>query len=477
MKSLKEKHLSALEKKNFYQSLVEEKKVNFLNNSKQIGTSLWHVDVNLPIVEAKAKYLDELSLEEKTSMPFFGLSVGAKDLFCIKGMKTTAGSKILENFISPYDSTVTKSCEVLGGLITAKTSMDEFAMGSFTNTSYMGKSVIPNYPEYTPGGSSGGSAASLMDDLFDFTLGSDTGGSVRQPAAFCGLVGYKPSYGAFSRFGMISYASSLDQAGFFTKNVEDLLYIMDNISLDKDILDGTHLGLKREFQNKKPIIGYLPEFLDSYSVNDEIKSVYEEKLNNLKSGFDLIPITFNMLKFASQIYYVIACAEASSNLARYQGVYFGKKLINEENKGDFFDNVAEYRGKYFGLEVQKRIILGSYVLSSENFDAIYKKAIKLRKDLTQELSQILSKVDYLILPTFPKMTPKWSDIEKMTTEEIYMADYMTIGFSLAGLPVVTLPTQKTFDIKSTTGLQVVGAKFKDYQLIKDSLELEKYITK
>lgn len=482
MKSFKEKHLEAISKDTFYGSQLDLVFDKFLEHESKIGSSIWHTKQIKDIVYKKAYELDSLDLDMKVKMPLFGLSIGAKDLFCIEGMKTTAGSKVLEDFVSPYTSTVISQIESKGGLITGKTSMDEFAMGSFTNTSYLGKTVIPGYEEYTPGGSSGGSAASLFADLFDFTIGSDTGGSVRQPSAFCGLVGYKPSYGAFSRYGMISYASSLDQAGFMTKTVEDLDYLMSSIDTFSDEKDKTCLGFAKEYKPKKSqelIFGFFDEFLSSTDIEDSIKKQYSDQLEKLKSiGVSLKPIKVDLMEYAAQIYYIVACAEASSNLARYQGVYFGKSLTDfisttTQKDSDYWGMVAKYRSEFFGKEVQKRILLGSHVLSSDKFDAIYKKATKLRKDLSAQLNEVLEQVNYLILPTFPTTTPKWSTIEKMTTAQIYLADYMTIGFSLAGLPVVTVPSTDIFDIEKTTGFQIVGRKFKDYQLIKDTLVIDK----
>jgi aspartyl-tRNA(Asn)/glutamyl-tRNA(Gln) amidotransferase subunit A len=482
MKSLKEKHLDAIETSSFHGLHLEKTLAKLFAHESTPSSAVWHTSQIKDVVYRHAQELDSLSLDIKKKLPLFGLSIGAKDLFCIKGMKTTAGSKILEDFVSPYTSTVVSELESKGGLITGKTSMDEFAMGSFTNTSYLGKTVIPGFAEYTPGGSSGGSAAALFADLFDFTIGSDTGGSVRQPSAFCGLVGYKPSYGAFSRYGMISYASSLDQAGFMTKTVEDLDYLISSIETISDEKDKTCIGFSKEFISKKTAdltFGFFEEFLSSEDIEESIRIQYLEKLDQLKSiGVKLKPIKIDLMQYAAQIYYIVACAEASSNLARYQGVYFGKSLtdfISKEShlSSDYWGFVAKYRSEFFGKEVQKRILLGSHVLSSEKFDAIYKKATQLRKDLSSQITEILTQVDYLILPTFPTQTPTWEKIDKMTTAQIYLADYMTIGFSLAGVPVVTIPSTQVFDIKKTTGFQIVGSKFKDYQLIKDTLIIDK----
>lgn len=481
MKSLKEKHIEAIEQKDYYSNKIEQH-FSKIKEHKD-NNSVWHIEQTKTTILEQVNKLDSIPVSQRVQKPLFGLFVGAKDLFCVKGMQTTAGSKILEDFVSPYTATVIKQIESEGGLIAGKTSMDEFAMGSFTNTSYLGKTTIKDYEDYTTGGSSGGSAASLKSEIFDFTIGSDTGGSVRQPTSFWGLVGYKPSYGAFSRYGMISYASSLDQAGFMTKTIEDMDYLISSIKTLADNNDPISKGLDKSYVKnniKNLSIGYFKEFFESEDICPKIKQQYEEKVLLLKEqGVRVVPIEIELLKKSAEIYYIIACAEASSNLARYQGVYFGKSLVDflqeTKSENDYWKDVARYRSQYLGKEVQKRILIGSYVLSSDKFDAIYKKATVLRKDLKDQIENILTQVDYLILPTFPSLTPTWKDIEKMTTAQVYLADYMTIGFSLAGLPVVTLPTTSVFDIKKTTGLQIVGKQFTDYQLIKDCLLIKDII--
>lgn len=468
---LSEKHQIALDDSSF----LEQQKNIMLQKIQQDNTgSCWHISSLIPKVEEEYAKLIKLNYQEKKSLPFFGLTVGVKDLFCVQNTLTTAGSKILENFISPYDSHVWKTLAQKGSLFGGKLAMDEFAMGSFSNTSFLGRVSIPNYPDHTAGGSSGGSAAALAQGIFDFTIGSDTGGSVRLPASFCSVVGYKPSYGSFSRYGMISYASSLDQAGFFTKNLQDLQYILkQNIALEKS-LDPTHNGLSTYYvESKKSFkIGFFPHLFQEQGIQENIKKSYEKTIQTLQSqNVELIPIDIPLMKEAAQIYYIIACSEASSNLARYQGIYFGKPLIEEKNKGTFWEQIAQYRGQYFGKEVKKRIMLGSFILSSENFDAMYKKALLLRDSLTANLENVLKKVDLLILPVSPMTSPKWQDIQHMSDSQIYMSDYLTVPFSLAGLPAISTP-----DFKDENGLgigiQWVGQKMKDYQLLHDIMQLK-----
>lgn len=440
--------------------------------------AFWHKEATFKGFDSQLSY-DHLSKEEKSKMAFAGLSVGVKDLFCVKGMITTAGSKMLEDFVSPYNSTVWDSLRLKGAMLGGKLSMDEFAMGSFTNTSFLGRTSIPGFPEHSAGGSSGGSAAAVASGLVDFSIGSDTGGSVRLPASFCGVVGYKPSYGAFSRFGMIPYASSLDQAGFFTKTLDDLQYILEQQIANKDDNDPTCVGLgeykKKSYKPKS--VGYFKELLESESIQPEVRKYYKRALFLLnKEGLDLVPVEIDFMKQAAQIYYIIACSEASSNLARYQGVYFGKKLYEEPMGESFAETISEYRSKYFGEEVQKRIMLGSSILSAENFTEMYEKSWNMRKALTASIENILNEVDFLCLPVSPTASPKWSDIEKMSSAEIYYSDYMTVPFSLAGVPAISVPF-KDFKTKEglPIGMQFVGKKFEDYKLIDTVSDIEKSI--
>lgn len=468
---IQDKHILALDD----QSYLENKYTNTINQIKLDDTSsCWDIENVFKYAEIQLSQYKNLTKDEKLKMPFYGLTVGVKDLFMIKGLKTTAGSKILEDFKSPYDSHMWDMLKNKGSLLMGKLSMDEFAMGSFTNTSYLNKTTLPNFPDRTAGGSSGGSGASLASKLFDFTIGSDTGGSVRLPASFCSVVGYKPSYGAFSRYGMISYASSLDQAGFLTQDIEDLDYIIKNNMGFKDSRDATQIGLGEYEVIKKTNykIGYFPEIIEDDGITEEVKKAYIEEINSLKNlGITLKPIKIELMKKAVQIYYIIACSEASSNLARYQGIYYGKKLIDENFEGSFWDQASKLRSKYFGIEVQKRIMLGNFILSSENFSSIYEKAKNMRFKLTQDLNEVLEDLDAMILPTAPMVSPKWDDIKNMTSSQIYMADFLTVPFSLAGLPSISMPSYKN-ELGLGIGIQWVGKKFKDYQLIKDIKDIK-----
>lgn len=473
--SLKIKHLEAIETQNYW-----DKKLPEVLSKIKIDTtgSCWHIDELEKTILEKKDILESLTTDQKLAMPLYGLSVGVKDLFCIKGLRTTAGSKMLENFISPYDSTVWTTLQNKGSLLTAKLAMDEFAMGSFSNTSYLGKVSVPGFPDRTAGGSSGGSGAALKADLVDFTVGSDTGGSVRLPASFCSVVGYKPSYGAFSRYGMIAYASSLDQAGFLTQKLEDVKYLLDSGISMQDSKDMTAKGLSLQISSTlKGRIGYFPNLLEDSGIIEEVKIAYRKCLEEVqKAGYILEAVEVPYMKEATQIYYILACSEASSNLAKYQGIYFGKKLIEEKFSGSFWEQAAQYRAKYFGIEVQKRIILGSYILSAENFSAMYQKAAQLRKILKEEFKKIFETVDSLVLPVSPMIAPLWSDIENMTTEQIYLSDFMTVPFSLAGLPALSVPWYHNSQGLGI-GMQWVGKPMEDYQLINHVMEIEQKIGK
>lgn len=465
--SLLEKHLYAAEDKDFSQKAAEK----IIQSIKEDTTgACWHQEEVFDYTRKQAKDLDSLSREEKIKKPLYGISVGLKDLFCVKHLTTTAGSKILSKFKSPYDSHMWEVLKDKGVLLGAKLAMDEFAMGSFSNTSYLGKVSVPGFPEYSAGGSSGGSGAAVAAKIVDFATGSDTGGSVRLPASFCSVVGYKPSYGVFSRSGMIAYASSLDQAGLLTQSIEDLEYLLSSHITVKDPKDMTSFGLsqysKESTLSKEWKIGYFPEILEDISVSESVRIAYQKSLERLTlSGAILIPVSIEYMKKAAQIYYIIACSEASSNLARYQGVYFGEKLTEQKYTGTYWEQLAQYRSEFFGIEVQKRIMLGSYILSSENFDSMYQKAVLLRKALKDEFNEIFKQVEQLVLPVSPMVAPTWDKISHMTTAQIYLSDYMTVPFSLAGLPALSLPWFKDKQGLGI-GIQFVGNKMSDYELIR-----------
>jgi len=466
--TLYSKHLEALETSDYLQKQTQRL---FDKISSDKSGACWHLEESRLKYQEMALKLDSLTHAEKTAMPLYGLTVGVKDLFCIAGMTTTAGSKILKDFKAPYTSTVFESLQSKGVALAAKLAMDEFAMGSFSNTSYLGRTSLADDLSRSAGGSSGGSGAALQAQLVDFTVGSDTGGSVRLPAAFCSQVGYKPSYGAFSRYGMIAYASSLDQAGFLTHTIEDMKYLLDAHISTRDPKDMTSRGIALDASPRKKLrIGYFPEFFEDSSIDIEVRNAYMDVCEKLKHTHELVKVSVPYMDKAAQIYYILACSEASSNLARYQGVFFGQKLVDENFTGTYWEQCAQYRSKYLGEEVQKRIMLGSFILSAENFDAMYNKAVKLRQVLKQEFAKSFLQVDTLMLPTSPMLAPKWEEISTMTSAQIYLSDFMTVPFSLAGLPALSMPWYKS-ESGLGIGMQFVGSA--DYQLICDVIELEK----
>jgi aspartyl-tRNA(Asn)/glutamyl-tRNA(Gln) amidotransferase subunit A len=467
MLSLKEKHLQACHASRY---MSDEMKKIVQHIAEDLTGSCWHIDEVIAYAHKKALYLDSLSRSEKQALPLYGLSMGLKDLFCVKGMTTTAGSRVLEHFKSPYSSTVYETLSQKGALLATKLAMDEFAMGSFSDTSSFGRVSLPGFPQRSAGGSSGGSAAALASGIVDFTMGSDTGGSVRQPASFSSVVGFKPTYGTFSRFGMIAYASSLDQAGVFTHTLEDLEYLLESQIAVADSKDMTCSGLaiqkKEHISGLKTTMGFFPQMLEDESIEKEVREAYAKTLDKLRhAGICLKEVDIPLMKDAASIYYILACSEAASNLARYQGVYFGEKLIDKHYEGTFWQQAASYRSEYLGLEVQKRIMLGSFVLSSENFTAMYQKATHLRKMLKEQFSTIFDKVDMLVLPVTPMIAPEWDTISKMTSAQIYMSDYMTVPFSLAGLPAISLPWEKSSQGLGI-GMQCVAPWKEDLSMIK-----------
>ncbi len=489
--SLEEKHQASLEDSSF----CEKKALDLLSKiDSHIQSShpcVWHAPELKDYVLKTAKDLDALPLEAKKAMPLFGLTFSLKDLFSTKGLTTTAGSRMLSSYKPLFDATVFSTLKEKGSLLVAKTALDEFAMGSYTSTSFLGKTSLVGKSDYSAGGSSGGAASSLKAQLCDFAIGSDTGGSVRQPASHAGLVGFKPTYGGFSRFGMVAYASSLDQAGIFTHTVKDLDYLISSGIAIKDSQDMTSTGItiSPHIKSKTPSelkIGYFPFLLDpeGEAIEGSVYLAYKRQLDKYKElGATLIPIDesqVSMMHHSAQIYYIIACAEASSCLSRYQGVFFGESLPSFVTKHklerlDYWQSVAKFRSEFLGPEAQTRIMLGSYILSSENYDSMYLKSQLARDLLKKELAALFESVDYLCLPVSPTPALKWEQIDKITPAQSYMADFLTTPFSLAGLPAMSLPSSQTSD-GLDIGMQIVGPASCDAQMIKDFALIESLLS-
>lgn len=402
-----------------------------------------------------------------------GIPVALKDNMCMKDTLTTCSSKMLSNFVSPYDSTVVKRLEAEGAIIIGKTNMDEFAMGSSTATSYVKKTRNPWDLERVPGGSSGGAAASVAADMAIASLGSDTGGSIRQPAAYCSVVGLKPTYGLVSRFGLIAFSSSLDQIGPFTKDVRDSAIMLDVIA-GHDEMDTTSVDIdypeyeKALTGNIKGLKIGVPTAFISEGLNPEVKAAFEASLDKLKSlGAEVVEISLDYAKYALPTYYIISPAEASSNLARYDGIKYGYRTEDFEDLESIY---AKSRTEGFGEEVKRRIMLGTYVLSSGYYDAYYKRAGQVRTLISDEFKKVFETVDIIALPTCPNTTFKFGE-KGSNPIEMYLEDIFTVPVNIAGIPGISVPCG--FDSKNLPiGLQFIAAAFDETTLLNTAYAYE-----
>ena len=407
-----------------------------------------------------------------------GMVIALKDNICYKGHKVSASSKILEGFTSLYSATVVERLLNEDAIIIGRTNCDEFAMGSSNENSAYGNVLNPHDATRVPGGSSGGSATAVAADLCHAALGSDTGGSIRQPASFCGVVGVKPTYGMVSRFGLISYASSFDQIGPLTKNVEDAELILDVIS-GKDEYDSTCTGTKDEGQrtNSPPSpvshplphkIAYLKDCINHPGLNPEIKKHLLQVIDDLKKQRHTVePVDFPYIDYLVPAYYVLTTAEASSNLARYDGIRYGYR---SKNATDLESTYRKSRAEGFGKEVNRRIMLGTFVLSSGYYDAYYSKGQKVRRILRDKTNDILKKYDFILSPTTPGTAFKHGDVKDPI--QMYLEDIFTVLANLTGLPAISIPSGK--DSKGLPiGIQLMGKKFGDKEMLVFSKSLEK----
>jgi len=396
---------------------------------------------------------------------FTGLPIAHKDIFCTKGVKTSCGSKMLDNFVSPYDATVVEKFNAVGAVTLGKTNMDEFAMGSSNESSFYGPARNPWNTDCVPGGSSGGSAAAVAARLAPAATGTDTGGSIRQPAALCGITGLKPTYGRVSRFGMIAFASSLDQGGPMTRTAEDaamMLNVMagfdknDSTSMERDVPDYTA-------DLDKPLAGLkigLPKEYFSDEMNPAIAAQVQDAIREYeKLGATTKEISLPNTHLAVPAYYIIAPAEASSNLSRFDGVRYGYRC---ESPVDLEDLYKRSRGEGFGAEVKRRIMVGTYALSEGFYDAYYRKAQQIRRLIQQDFANALLEVDVIMGPTTPhpafRLGEKTSDPIAM-----YMEDIFTISLNLAGLPGMSIPCGSTEGLP--VGLQIIGDYFSEQKLL------------
>ena len=402
-----------------------------------------------------------------------GIPIAVKDLFCTKNIKTTAGSKILHNFVPTYESTVTNNLWSEGAFLLGKLNCDEFAMGSSNETSFFGNVINPFKDKQVPGGSSGGSASALAANLSPVTIGTDTGGSIRQPASFTGTVGLKPTYGRCSRWGIVAFASSLDQAGPMTKNVEDSALLLQAMS-GYDPKDSTSVDIKVENYSSKltdRVKGLRIGIPKEYRVDNmpsEIDKLWKKGVDYLKDAGAIIKnISLPHTKYALPAYYIVAPAEASSNLARYDGVKYGHRSKGN-NLLEMYENT---RSDGFGNEVKRRILIGTYVLSSGYYDAYYLKAQKVRQLIKNDFNKVFNDVDAILTPSTPSAAFKIGE-KKDDPVSMYLNDIFTVPVNLAGLPAISVPVG--YDKNNLPlGLQLIGKPFDEQTILNLSLAIEK----
>ncbi len=429
-----------------------------------------HADLNAYITVTaeqalKAAQLADARIASGNAELLTGIPMAHKDIFCTQDVKTTCGSKMLDNFIAPYNATVVEKLNAAGAVNLGKLNMDEFAMGSSNETSFYGAVKNPWNKNAVAGGSSGGSAAAVAAQLAVCVTGTDTGGSIRQPAAFCGVSGIKPTYGRVSRYGMIAYASSLDQGGSMARSAKDCAILLQSMA-GFDSKDSTSVDVPVAdycADLDKPLTGLkigLPKEFFTADLNADMAKALDAAIEEYKKlGADIKEISMPNLKYAIPAYYVIASAECSSNLSRYDGVRFGYRC---ENPADLNDLYTRSRGEAFGKEVKRRILMGTYALSAGYYDAYYLKAQQVRRLISEDFKQALNEVDVIFSPVTP--TPAFNIGEKLANPiEMYLADIYTIAINLAGLPAMSIPAG--FMGGLPVGLQLIGNYFDEARLL------------
>lgn len=469
-------------------NLVKQKKISalevtqfFLDRIERLNPQLnAYISVNSEAVNEAKKIDSKIQKNESVGL-LAGVPFGIKDLLCTKGLKTTAGSKILNNFIPPYDSTVVKRLKNSGSIILGKLNLDEFAMGSSNETSFFGKCHNPWNTAYVPGGSSGGSAAAQASKMALGTIGTDTGGSIRQPASFCGVVGVKPTYGRVSRYGIIAYASSLDQAGPMASCVEDAALALEVICGHDENDSTSALNPVPQFSvnlnsNVKGLkIGLVKEYQHG-DLHPDIVKTHLRAIDELKNaGAEIIEVSIPLCEFAVPMYYLIAASEASSNLARYDGVRYGYrsefKDLSAISLDDFY---SQSRGEGFGQEVKRRIMLGTYCLSSGYYDAYYNKACQVRRLLCEQYIEAFKKCDVLLSPV--TTSPAFKIGERSSNPlSMYLNDIFTTSTNLAGLPGMSVPFGLSMD-SLPIGVQLTAAHFDEQKMLNVAQALENMST-
>ena len=458
---------------------IKDKKVSstevtkaFIERSEKSKTLNAYITTDFENALTKAKQFDE---KPNLDLKLPGIPIAVKDLFCTKNVKTTAGSKMLQCFTPTYESTVTDNLWNAGGILLGKLNCDEFAMGSSNETSYYGNVQNPIDENLVPGGSSGGSASAVAAQLTPITIGTDTGGSIRQPASFTGTVGLKPTYGSCSRYGIVAFASSLDQAGPMSQNVEDCALLHEVISTF-DNKDSTSINFKRNNylqELSKNIKGKKIGIPKEYRVEGmpkEIEDLWQKGIDYIKEcGAEVVDISLPHTSYALPTYYIVAPAEASSNLARYDGVKYG---FRAEGK-NLIDMYEKTRSEGFGAEVQRRIMIGTYVLSSGYYDAYYLKAQKVRKLIKNDFDEAYKQVDAILTPSTPSSAFKIGE-KKDDPVSMYLNDIFTVPVNLAGLPGISIPAGH--DAKGyPLGLQIIGKAFDEQNILNIAYAMEEKI--
>lgn len=460
-----------LKNKEISSSELTEKYISVIESDNKIYNA--YVSETFDKARSQAKAADEM-IANGSATALTGIPMTLKDNICSDGDLTTCASKILSGFRPYYDSTVWTKLKGQGAVMLGKTNMDEFAMGSTSETSVYGAPLNPRNTEHVTGGSSGGGAAAVCANMAAYALGSDTGGSVRQPASFCGIVGLKPTYGAVSRYGLIAYGSSLDQIGVLANSVKDTAVVFDAISgvdphdqtsVDFDFGDIAQSLGQKDVKGLK--IGVAKEYFDG--INGEIKDAIDSAIMFYEAnGAEIVDISLPVLKQALPVYYIIACAEASSNLGRYDGIRYGYR---PESFNDVEEMILKTRTEGFGDEVKRRIMLGTYVLSSGYYDAYYKKACLLRENLIADFEDIFNECDALIAPTAPNTAFKLN-FNSASPVEMYLSDIATVPINITGVPAISVPVG-TDGSGLPIGMQIIGKKFSEKTILDAAYFYEK----
>lgn len=472
---LNKKDFSALELTKIYLEEIEKR-------DKDISAFL---TITTEQAMAQAKRVDEMISKDGEIPLLAGVPLAVKDNILVKGIKCTASSKILENYVAPYDATCIKKLREQHCIILGKTNLDEFAMGSSTENSAFGPTRNPHDLERVPGGSSGGSAAAVAANFCSFALGSDTGGSIRQPSSFCGVVGLKPTYGAVSRYGLIAFASSLDQIGPITKSVEDAEIVFNAIRGydERDSTSVKQKALNEHYQEKaqSPIqvanlrIGVPKEYFIK-GMDKELEKVVRAAIKKYEEmGAKIEEVSLSHTEYALACYYIIASSEASANLARYDGIKYGYSVARDQKDEaqNLFDVYLRTRAYGFGPEVRRRIMLGTYALSAGYYDAYYLRAQKVRAKIKQDFDNAFERVDVIFTPVTP--TPAFKLGEKIKDPlTMYLSDVLTVSVNLAGLPAVAFPVGKVGELP--VGLQIIGKYFEENKILNVAKLLQQNIS-